>query len=145
MTDGNPIEVTVFIAAQPDTVFPYFTDPARYVQWMGVEATLEPTPGGRYRVRMRDGVEAAGEFVEVDPPRRLAFTWGWTQDDAVPAGTTRVVVTLAEQDGGTLVVLRHYDLPDDGQRDHHRNGWQTYLSRLAHRVLGNDPGPDPNA
>ena len=47
------------------------------------EATLEPVPGGVYRVSMRDGVEAAGEFVEVDPPRRLVFTWGWTQDHAV--------------------------------------------------------------
>ena len=144
MTGSRPIEVIQFIAAQPETVFPYFTDAARYVQWMGADATLEPTPGGRYRVRMRDGVEAAGEFIEVDPPRRLTFTWGWTHDDAVPAGTTRVEVTLEEQDGGTLVVLRHYNLPDDGQRDHHRSGWAAYLPRLAHRVLGDDPGPDPN-
>jgi hypothetical protein len=38
-------------------VFPYFTDPGRYVQWMGSGATLEPVPGGTYRIRMRGGVE----------------------------------------------------------------------------------------
>jgi uncharacterized protein YndB with AHSA1/START domain len=94
---------------------------------------------------MRDGVTAAGEFVEVDPPRRIVFTWGWTHDRAVAPGTTRVVVTFDEEDGGTRVVLRHHDLPDDVQRDHHRKGWETYLDRLTDRVQGGDPGPDPNA
>jgi uncharacterized protein YndB with AHSA1/START domain len=145
MTEPGPVEVTVHIAARPETVFPYFTDPARYVQWMGNHATLEPVPGGTYRVRMRDGVEAAGEFVEVDPPHRLVFTWGWTHDHAVAPGSTRVVVTLEEEDGGTRVVLRHHDLPDDGQRDHHRKGWEAYLERLSVRVKGGDPGPDPNS
>ena len=111
-------------------MFPYFTDPARYVQWMGTDAALEPVPGGYYRVGMRDGVQAAGEFVEIDPPRRVVFTWGWTHDHAVPPGTTRVVVTLQAEDGGTRVVLRHHGLPDDEQRDHHRKGWQLYLGRL---------------
>jgi uncharacterized protein YndB with AHSA1/START domain len=145
MTDPGPVEVTVHIAAQPETVFRYFTDPARYVQWMGDHATLQSVPGGTYHVRMRDGVAAAGEFVEVDPPHRIVFTWGWTHDQAVAPGTTRVVVTFDEEDGGTRVVLRHHDLPDDTQRDHHRKGWETYLDRLSDRVQGGDPGPDPNA
>ena len=43
MTDADVLEVSVHIAAQPETVFPYFTDPVRYVQWMGSEATLDPS------------------------------------------------------------------------------------------------------
>src|SRR5216684_3410810 len=120
MTGDGVVEVSVHIAAQPETVFGYFTDPGRYIQWMGTGAELEPVPGGCYRVVMRDGVEAAGEFVEVDPPHRLVFTWGWTH-----------------------VVLRHYGLPDD-QCEHHRKGWLLYLGRLDLRVQGGDPGPDPN-
>ena len=145
MSDDRVVEVSVHIAAQPETVFPYFTDPGRYVQWMGAEAALEPVPGGCYRIVMRDGVEAAGEFVEIDPPHRLVFTWGWTHDRAVPPGTTRVVITLLAERGGTRVVLRHYGLPNDGQRDHHRKGWEVYLNRLHHRIEGGDPGPDPNS
>ena len=144
MTHDGVLEVSVFIAARPETVFPYFTDPGRYVQWMGTIATFDPVPGGGYRVLIRDGVEAAGEFVEVDPPNRLVFTWGWTKDDAVPPGSTRVVVTLRAEDGGTRVVLRHYGLPDDAQREHHRKGWMAYLDRLDLRTRGLDPGPDPN-
>lgn len=142
--DDRAVEVSMHIAAQPETVFPYFTDPGRYVQWMGAGAVLEPVPGGGYHVLMRDGVQAAGEFVEIDPPHRLVFTWGWTHDPALPPGTTRVIVTLQPERGGTRLVLRHHGLPDDGQRDHHRNGWQLYLDRLHLRILGSDPGPDPN-
>lgn len=144
MADDDVVEVSLYIAAQPETVFPYFTDPGRYVQWMGRDATLQPVPGGAYRVYMQDGVEAVGEFVEIDPPRRVVFTWGWTHDPAVPPGTTRVVITLHAEQDGTRVVLRHHDLPDDGQRDHHGKGWEVYLSRLGLLVCGADPGPDPN-
>src|SRR5262245_27747644 len=136
MTAPEPVEVTVHIAASPETVFAYFTDPARYVQWMGARATLQPEPGGVYHVDMRDGVEAVGEFVEVDPPHHLVFTWGWTHDRAVAPGSTRVVVTFEEEDGGTRVVLRHHGLPDEGQCDHHRAGWLTYLDRMRVRASG---------
>jgi uncharacterized protein YndB with AHSA1/START domain len=145
MTDPDVLEVTVHIAASPETVFPYFTDPDRYVEWMGDRATVDPVPGGPYRVRVRGGVEAAGEFVEVDPPKRIVFTWGWTDDQTVPPGSTQVVVTLEEEDGGTRVVLRHYGLPSDAQRAHHRIGWEMYLGRLGVRAVGGDPGPDPIA
>jgi uncharacterized protein YndB with AHSA1/START domain len=144
MTEGDIIEVSIHVSAQPEIVFPYFTDPRRYVQWMGRDATLEAVPGGCYRVHIRDGIEAVGEFVEVDPPHRLVFTWGWTHDHEVPAGATRVVITLQAENGGTRVILRHYDLPDAGQRDHHRKGWKFYLDRLSARIRGEDPGPDPN-
>jgi len=63
MTDPDILEVSVHIAAPPETVFPYFTDPARYVQWMGGDAMLDPVPGGEYRVGMRGGVRAAGVFL----------------------------------------------------------------------------------
>ncbi len=131
MTDDGVVEVSVYIAAQPETVFPYFTVPGRRIQWMGSGATLEPVP--------------AGEFVEVDAPRRVVFTWGWTHDHAVAPGTTRVVVTLYPENGGTRVVLRHHDLPNEEQGEHHRKGWEFYLGRLDVRVRGDDPGPDPNA
>jgi uncharacterized protein YndB with AHSA1/START domain len=144
MTSDSVVEVSVHVAARPETVFAYFTDPGRYVQWMGSGATLEPVPGGAYRIFMRDGVEAVGEFIEIDPPHRVVFTWGWTHDREVPPGSTRVVVTLDPEEGGTRVVLRHHGLPDDGQRKHHGEGWEFYLGRLDLRISGVDPGPDPN-
>jgi uncharacterized protein YndB with AHSA1/START domain len=144
VTEDRVLEVSVHVTARPETVFAYFTDPARYRQWMGGDVELDPRPGGVYRVGMRDGVEALGQFVEIEPPRRVVFTWGWTGMFEVTPGSTRVEVTLAAEDGGTRVVLRHYDLPDDDARGQHRDGWQLYLARLAMQASGRDPGPDPN-
>lgn len=155
---GEVVEVSVRIAARPESVFPYLTDRARYVEWMGSQAVLEPVPGGVYRVRMRDGFEAAGTYVEVDPPHRVVFTWGWADDAAqhvfdeqarqdsaaLERGSTRVAVSLEEEGGGTCLTLRHHDLATDALRDAHREAWQTYLGRLAIRAAGSDPGPDPH-
>jgi uncharacterized protein YndB with AHSA1/START domain len=140
-----PLEVTTQIAAPPEVVWPYLTDPDRYALWMGTEAILSPISGGLYRVHMREGVEAVGEFVELDPPRRLVFTWGWQDHPVVPPGSTTVEVTLEATGDGTLVRLTHHGLPDPESAAHHRQGWETYLPRLALVVTGGDPGPDPNA
>ncbi len=82
MTGTTAVEVSVHIAATPEKVFPYFTERARYVQWMGSEATLELVPGGMYRVHMPDGMAAAGTFLQLEPPHQLAFTWGFADADA---------------------------------------------------------------
>ena len=50
-----------------------------------------------------------------------------------------MIITLREEDGGTRVVLRHHGLPDDGQRAHHRCGWDAYLGRLVLVARGEDP------
>ncbi len=139
------VEVSVHIAAPRERVFEYFVDPQQYVSWMGSDATIQPVSGGIYRVRIRDGVEARGRFVAIDPPHRVEFTWGWTVDNEVPPGSTRVVVTLTEENGGTRVVLHHHGLPSERQREHHRDGWVRYLDRLVARTGGQDPGADLQA
>jgi uncharacterized protein YndB with AHSA1/START domain len=144
MTDPGPLEVSVHIAARPETVFAYFTDAARYTQWMGSHATLEPVPGGVYQVGMRDGIQAAGEFVEIDPPRRLVFTWGWTNDPAVAPGSTRVVVTFHEEDGGTRVVLHHHCAYSTICADRSRPSMLTCATAVA-SAIGMVPGPVPTS
>ena len=162
MTEIASVEVTVRVPASPPDVFGFFTDPARYVQWMGSSAELEPVPGGVYRVRMADGFAAAGRFVEVAFPRLVVFTWGFADDEAasrtkrgeggepggagvMPAGSTRVTVTLHDENGGTRLTLRHENLPSEELRAAHDVAWNTYLPRLAVAAAGGDPGPDPHA
>jgi uncharacterized protein YndB with AHSA1/START domain len=82
MTEIAPVEVTVWVPAVPPDVFGFFTDPARYVQWMGSEVELEPVPGGVYGVRMADGFAAAGRFLAVDRPHLVVFSWGFADDEA---------------------------------------------------------------
>ncbi len=138
-------EHEIRIDARPETVFAYFTDPAKMVRWMGNEATLDPRPGGICRVNMVRDIGAAaacGEFVEVVPPSRVVFTWGWERNlFGLPPASTRVEITLLPGGGGTVVRLVHTELPETAVEAHHA-GWSHYLKRLAVAAAGGDPPPD---
>ena len=71
------VEREIRIAARPETVFEFFVDPQRMCQWKGRKAELDPRPGGVYRVEINDQAIASGEYVEIDSPSRVVFTWGW--------------------------------------------------------------------
>jgi uncharacterized protein YndB with AHSA1/START domain len=139
----EPLRNEVRIAVPPEVVFPYFTDPARMVDWMGVGALLDPRPGGTFRVEANGRDVVLGEYVEVEPPHRVVFTWGFAGAERVAsAGSTRVEVTLEPDGDGTRLVLLHHDLPD-GLRDAHADGWIHYLARLAPVAAGAPAERDP--
>ena len=137
------VEHEVRVGASPETVFGFFTDPAKMVQWMGVEATLDPRPGGVCRIDVVGAAPLLGEFVEVDPFTRVAFTWGWEEKFfGMPPQASVVEVTLEEDGAETIVRLAHRRLPAVAVEFHTR-GWHHYLARLAVVASGGDPGPDP--
>lgn len=137
-----PVECSVTVEAEPEVVFPYFTDPSKIVAWMGARATLSPEPGGVYRVELPIGFNIVGEFEEVDPPRRVVFSWGWDHEDTlVRPGSSRVEVDLEPIEEGTRVMLRHHKLSPDSAAQH-TIGWIHYLERLRVAASGGDPGPD---
>jgi uncharacterized protein YndB with AHSA1/START domain len=127
---GDTIEVEQLIAATPATVFSYLVDPAKFIEWMGVGAELDPRPGGKFRIDADGGNIATGEYVEVDPPHRLVMTWGWDRDAAVPPGSTTVEITLTAEGAGTRLRLRHMGLPSDAARETHHGGWTLYTGKL---------------
>jgi uncharacterized protein YndB with AHSA1/START domain len=136
-------EHEVRIEAPPEAVFAYFTDPAKFVRWMGDGATLDPRPGGICRVTIRREIGEAsiiGQFVEVVPYSRVVFTWGWEGGlFRVPPASTRVEVSLVPDGGATVVRLVHGGLPEGAVEE---AGWPHYLGRLAVAAAGGDPGPD---
>lgn len=143
MADERSIERSVRIAAPPEVVFEFLTDRKLIPRWMGFAAQVDPRPGGIYRCSVvnRD-LFVRGEFVEVDPPRRVVLTWGWEGSDGlIPPGSSTVEFTLRPDGEGTLLHLRHSGLPP-GHDAFHDTGWQRYLARLAEAAAGGDPGPD---
>ena len=142
--EGSVVVREVVIAAAPETVWQFLVDPAKAVRWMGVAASLEPRPGGRYRVEVLPGEVVLGEFVEVDPPHRLVHTWGWDGGaGSVPPGSTTVAFDLLPQEHGTLVRVTHGGLPQSAGANRHARGWDHYLPRLAIAATGGDAGADP--
>jgi uncharacterized protein YndB with AHSA1/START domain len=146
------IELERRIEAPADTVFSYFTDPERYRLWQGVDAELDPRPGGIFQVTMtrHSRFIARGVYLEVDPPTRVTFTWGWEPNDglddgqrAVPPGTSTVEVTLIPDGDATLLRLRHNGLPTPAACRIHAWGWDLTLGRLATAAAGGVLAPNP--
>lgn len=118
------------VNATPATVFSFFTDGERWMQWQGVEATIELRPGGLFRVNVSGDGFAVGRFLEVVHDRRLVFTWGWEMPDRpIPPGSSTVEIELLPDGTGTLLRLTHTGLPP-AWVDVHRQGWDHYIDRL---------------
>jgi uncharacterized protein YndB with AHSA1/START domain len=126
------ISASVRIAAPPEVVFPYFTDPQLIVTWIGERAELEAEPGGTFAVDF-GSVAARGRYVTVEPPHRVVFTWGIPGDTTLPPGMSTVEVVLVADDGDTIVNLTHRDLPPDREPSH-GEGWERCLGALVATV-----------
>jgi uncharacterized protein YndB with AHSA1/START domain len=138
---ADPFTASVHVAAEPETVFRYFTDPEAIVRWMGDYAVLDPRPDGEFTLDI-NGVPVRGRYLEVDSPRRLVISWGHAGSDRLPPGASTVELTLEAEGGGTTVTVLHRDLPESETRQHGL-GWQHFLERLVTAGAGGDPGPDP--
>ena len=93
LTLTHQLERTIVIDAPPATVFRYFTDSGKWAAWWGEGSTIDARPGGRLFVRYPNGVEAAGEVLDLAPPSRIAFTYGYAKGSPAP-GESRVTITL---------------------------------------------------
>ena len=139
MTGSEALTATVRIGAAPADVFPYFIDPGLLIRWIGEWADLHPEPGGVFALNFSN-TAVRGAYVEIDPPRRVVFTWGVPGKDSLPPGSTTVEVILTADGPDTVVELFHHGLPA-AERDGHLEGWTAILARLV--GLFNEPAPGP--
>jgi uncharacterized protein YndB with AHSA1/START domain len=132
----------IMIAATPETIWPFLTEPDKHVEWIGTVAEIDPRPGGVYRVLVAGQHQSVGEYVEVVPMEKVVFTFGWDQEGhPIPPGSTTIEISLYPEGDKTRVRLVHRGLPEDAVSDHGR-GWEHYLGRLAAATTGSHPGPD---
>jgi uncharacterized protein YndB with AHSA1/START domain len=101
-------------------------------------AEVDLRVGGRLRIVMRDpkaGEDhgATGEYTVVDPPRRLAFTWTWDDQDSE---RQLIELEFTERDGATTVRMTSYGISTQERADSHREGWGICFDNLD-RVLAN--------
>ena len=145
MIESRSVEREIEIAARPETIWELLVDPKQATRWMGQIANFDLRKGGRYRLQVIPGHVASGEFVEIDPPRRLAYTWGWEagEGNRVPPGSTTVIFELVPRGKTTLLRFTHRDLPSAEAAASHAHGWDHYFERLTIVASGGDPGVDP--
>lgn len=132
------VRVTHRFAASPERVFDAWLDPEMVRKWMFV-----PTPGEMVRVEIdpyvggsfcfvhrRDGedVEHLGEYVEIDRPRRLVFTWAVADEE----GSDRVSIEITPLETGCELTLSHELHPDWSEyADRTHNAWSNMIDALS--------------
>jgi len=129
----HALDRRVQIRATPDVVFRFFTDSARWAAWWGAGSTIDARVGGRVLIRYPDGTEAAGEVLEVAPPMRLVFTYGYVKGTPIPAGSSKVTIVLTSDAAGTRLALTH-EFADAAVRDEHVQGWRYQLALFSNLV-----------
>jgi len=142
------VHVTRELPASRDDVFRAWTQPDLFARWFtppgnsSVSAELDVRPGGSYRITLErtqlvpGKSYIVGEYLEVAPPDRLVFTFGW--EDPPPAGIealetldSRVTVQFRERGASTEISITHERLNTAALRGFHRWGWETTLEQLA--------------
>ena len=126
------------INAPIEKVFDAWLDPAMLRQFVlpqpGMpqpEVENDPREGGEFRIVMRHGDEVlphAGNYLVIDRPRRLKFSWGshYSPDDST------VTLDFSAPDAGTThVVLTQVKFLHEEARDAHRGGWSNILDCQA--------------
>src|SRR6185312_4749211 len=124
---AHRLDRTIVINAPREAVFRYFTDSAHWAMWWGAGSTIDARPGGKMYIKYPEGTEVAGEVLEVKPPERIVFTYGYMKGEPFPAGGSRVTIQLAGDRGATRLTLTH-ELADASARDQHIQGWRYQLS-----------------
>jgi uncharacterized protein YndB with AHSA1/START domain len=137
---GHTLTIERTFRAPAQRVFAAFTNPEVMRRWWHAERDWETSEakvdlrvGGEIRVVMGDPTAGAeygggGRYTEIDPPRRLAFTWIWDDDeDATPM---LIEIDFEERDGVTVVRFTHEGLWNEEAVRSHRAGWTGAFDNL---------------
>jgi uncharacterized protein YndB with AHSA1/START domain len=133
------LEITRRLPATAPMVFGAFTNPNELARWWGPHGfavpsvDFDPRVGETYRIEMQppqgDPFHLSGEFREVQPPARLAYTFVWNPPDPDDVET---LVALSFRDLGesTKLSLTQGPFKTDARLALHRDGWTESLDRL---------------
>jgi uncharacterized protein YndB with AHSA1/START domain len=128
------LEREIVIRAPRALVFRYFTDSERWARWWGAGSTIDGRVGGTIRIVYPGGTTASGEVLELRPPERIVFSYGYEgAEKSIAPGGSRVTIQLAEHAQGTRLAFLH-ELADAATRDDHVQGWRYQLAVFANVV-----------
>ena len=132
------LQVRRTIRAPRQRVFDAWTKAEELKEWHApgpltvTFAEIDLRPGGKYRIHMTapDGTDhkVSGVYREIDPPKKLVYSWGWDGDHPVKDST--VTIELFERGDSTEVVLTHSGIAHDEERGKHTHGWKAIMDKL---------------
>jgi uncharacterized protein YndB with AHSA1/START domain len=139
MTSETSLRIERSFDASPEEVFDAWTSPEVLKRWWAVHpegttpvAEVDLRVGGRYRLAMvnpnGERHTVAGEYLEVERPSRLVYSWQWELDSGETSHISTVAVEFRDRGERTDVVLKHTGLPDTDSRNRHAQGWAACMS-----------------
>jgi len=139
---GLELVITRVLDAPRALVYRAFTDPDHIARWIGPKGFTATrtegsvTPGGAWRscVRSDSGDTeywSSGVYREVVELERLVYTFAWEEPVGTPGRETLITVTLADQDGKTMMTFRQSPFESVEDRDGHVEGWSQAFDDLA--------------
>lgn len=140
--DSTSLRLERVYDATPEEVFDAWTNPDVLRRWWVVDqawntpvADVDLRPGGRYRLSMEDPSNGTrhtvgGEYLEVERPTLLVYTWQWEAQSQETAHVSTVTVRFVGNAESTTVVLEHTGLESPESRDRHAHGWKACLESL---------------
>jgi uncharacterized protein YndB with AHSA1/START domain len=143
-SEGLTLRLKRVLPSNREMVYTALTDQAQLAKWWGPRGfttprvEFDPRVGGSYRIAMQppDGelFQLAGEFREVDPPARLAFTFRWHPPDPSDRETA-VRLSLRRRGEGTELRLIQGAFATEQRLALHEEGWTESLDRLAQLLV----------
>ena len=139
-TEKLSLEIKRLIQAPRDRVYAAWTDPAQLKQWFGPEKVetreliADARVGGKFRWDLTNSegerMTCRGEYRELQPDKKIVFTWQWDDDEDWENHISVVTVELEDAGDGTELRLTHEQLPKEESRDGHTRGWNSALDKL---------------
>lgn len=130
------VDVTLDLAARPAEVWRAFAtaDGLRrwwWTHWDDVKISVDARPGGDYRIEAPGaGIVVTGEYLAVDEPSHLSFSWRWADADGTSIDEA-CDVRIESAGSGTHLTVRHTGpWTDDTPAENYRQGWDFTLGQL---------------
>jgi uncharacterized protein YndB with AHSA1/START domain len=127
------------LSAPRPLVFRACIEPDELAKWWGPRGftspsiEIDPRVGGSYRIAMQppegELFYLRGEFRELEPPRRLVYTFAW-EDPTPDDQETVVTLSFEESDSSTRIALEQAPFATEARRALHESGWTESFIRL---------------
>ena len=126
---GYTVRIVVTLSAAPEAVWAALTDPAQLERWLAA-ATFDARPDGAVNLVWPGESEMHGVIAEIDPPRRLRYSW--FERDYTSQLSFDVAGVVADQ---SQLTLTHRDASEEDAPGFGA-GWHSHLESLAAMLSG---------
>lgn len=138
---ATSLKIERTVNAPVERVYRAWTDPAQMKKWFGCEYVThisieqDLTIGGQYKICMTtdpdgDVVTVHGSFREIDPNKKLVYTWS-SDSSEYPASDTLISVEFISRGSATEIVLEHINFALEKSVEGHAIGWTAAFNKIT--------------